>query len=341
MYKLIIIFVLHLSCYALPVPNDSLIYKKPFKQVVIWGYPLHSHTHSWIHWAFNRAFEHLGYNTLWLTDEHDTTDISFENTLFITSGTQNKKIPIRTDCRYIFHNCEEDGTAERYKPLYEHNNVIRLQVYTHKCVTPSVEKIDDYSFVDLDGLTIYMPWATDLLPHEINTVKKNARKTKKTNTVHWIGTIGNIQDGPFGNSDIISPFIRACTENHIEFRHHWRTDISMSINQKLIQESYMAPTLVGRWQLEQGYIPCRIFKNISYGQMGVTNSKTVYELFHGKIVYNEDPYQLFYDAQKYIQEMNIQELYELMDFVRDNHTYLNRIHHLFNFMDRIKPLIND
>lgn len=62
------------------------------------------------------------------------------------------------------------------------------------------------------------------------------------------------------------------------------------------------------------------------------NSKTVYELFKGKIIYNKDPYKLFYDAQKYIKKMYIQELYDLMDLVKEKHTYLNRIEHLFNFM---------
>ena len=72
--------------------------------------------------------------------------------------------------------------------------------------------------------------------------------------------------------------------------------------------------------------------------MGVTNSKAVYDLFKGKIVYNEDTYQLFYNAQERLRTMNITELYELMDFVRDHHTYINRIQSLFDFMHIIKPL---
>ena len=54
-------------------------------------------------------------------------------------------------------------------------------------------------------------------------------------------------------------------------------------NVKLIQESILAPAIQTDWQVENGYIPCRIFKNISYGKMGVTNNPTVNKLFNDKI----------------------------------------------------------
>ena len=37
-------------------------------KIVIWGYPLYSHTHSYIHAAFYKAFTHLGYETYWFHD---------------------------------------------------------------------------------------------------------------------------------------------------------------------------------------------------------------------------------------------------------------------------------
>ena len=37
------------------------------RRVVIWGHPLHSHTHSYIHAGFARAFEYLGFEVLWVS----------------------------------------------------------------------------------------------------------------------------------------------------------------------------------------------------------------------------------------------------------------------------------
>ena len=158
---------------------------------------------------------------------------------------------------------------------------------------------------------------------------------RKGKSIYWVGTIGG---GVAGNIDQISPFMKACKKNHIKFIHScpWAHPISFEENRNLIQKSYMAPTICGTWQLENGYIPCRIFKNISYGQLGITNSKRVYDLFQGKIVYNEDSYQLFYDAKKALKLCTQDQMYELMDFVKASHTYLNRTEHILNFIELLQ-----
>lgn len=55
-----------------------------------------------------------------------------------------------------------------------------------------------------------------------------------------------------------------------------------------------------------------------------------------RFVYNPDTHQLFYDAQKRIKGMKQEELFELMDFVRDNHTYINRIQNLLWFLELVE-----
>lgn len=298
----------------------------PFTKVVIWGHKLHSHTHSYIHNAFYRAFQYMGYPTYWFDKNDNVSEFDFSNALFITEGQVDQNIPVRDDCRYILHNCN----PRKYQTLLTNGKCINLQVYTDDVANrPGLIKIEDCIYQDLAGKLIYMPWATDLLPHEIEQLKKNI--PQKSNTVYWIGTVGG---GQFGNNTQINPFIRACSENKIQFRHTINRSVEENIS--LIRTSYMAPAIVGDWQQKVGYIPCRIFKNISYGQMGVTNSKTVYELFQKKIVYNPNTYQLFYDAQKRLKTLKQEELFELMDFVKTKHTYLNRIQTLLYFLKLVE-----
>ena len=103
---------------------------------------------------------------------------------------------------------------------------------------------------------------------------------------------------------------------------------------QLIQESYFSPTIQSDLQVNDGYIPCRIFKNISYGKMGYTNSKEVYNLFNNKIIYDSNIKKLFHKAIEYEQnDYNINEVRNLMNFVRDKHTYINRINYIFKFFD--------
>ncbi|MCX5921922.1 MAG: hypothetical protein NTX86_01180 [Candidatus Dependentiae bacterium] len=304
----------------------------PFKKVIIWGHKLHSHTHSYIHYAFYKTFKHLGYDTYWLDNTDEVSTIDFTNSLFITAGQVDQKIPLRNDCRYILHNCN----LEKYQPLFEQNLCILLQVYTHDCIKRNDTKIDDCIYMDINNKILYMPWATDLLPYEIDAIKKQVSHRKTEDCFYWIGSVWG--DNEQGNYDTLNQFVKACTKNNIKFKQF--LFISPEENIQYMQQSYLAPALQGQWQCENGYIPCRIFKNISYGQMGITNSKTVYDLFKGKIVYNQDAFQLFYDAQERLRTMDITELYELMDFVRDNHTYINRVQSLLDFMNIIKPFNN-
>jgi hypothetical protein len=209
----------------------------------------------------------MGYETFWFDDQDDVSAFDFSNSLFITEGQVDRKIPKRNDCLYVLHNCNS----------YEYKNVtigsstidctsIGLQTYTN------YRKTNKNKVIHFDGDTLTMCWATDLLPHEINTDLQFNNNNNKSIT--WVGTMGG---GIHGNDTELNPFIEKATKNGINFYHSdpWGNPISFDENIRLIRESYLAPTIVGAWQKEHNYIPCRIFKNISYGKMGITNSKSV------------------------------------------------------------------
>lgn len=306
--------------------HHSIKHGIPFHQVILWGHKLHSHTHSYIHWAFKRAFEHLGFTAYWLDNNDDLSKIDLAGSLFITEGSVDQKIPVRPDCFYILHNCD----LTKYSPIKSLGRYIVLQTYSNDCLSKKVSQLEDYIFYNLDEKIIYMPWATDLLPHEIDAIKQQLPSIKKEKVVRFVGSRwGRWQ----GNVDVLDEFSRACTHYGIPFELTAKVEFEDHI--RLIKTAYMAPAIQGNWQCEHGYIPCRIFKNISYGQFGVTNSKTVYELFHKKIIYNADPYQLLFDAVKRLESVTMREQLELMDIVRDQHTYLNRINSLLVFASMV------
>jgi hypothetical protein len=300
----------------------------PIDKVVIWGHKLHSHTHSYIHERFFRAFQHMGYATYWFDDNDDVHDFDFTHSLFITEGQADGNIPIRFDCQYVIHNCEN----QKYKPLFDASICVTLQVFTEDVLTrPGCRKIAPCIYYDVAGKCVYIPWASDFLPEEIEMMKERVGKTTKKNYVHWIGTIGG---GIFGNEDQLNDFKRACNENGIRFKHNspWGHGIDRDEYVKLITPAYLAPAIVGKWQQEKGYIPCRIFISICCGQMGVTNSNWVYELFDKKITYNPDCYQLFYDAKERQETWTVEDQLALMDLVKEKHTYINRIQTLLEFL---------
>jgi hypothetical protein len=290
-------------------------------KVVIWGHPLHSHTHSYIHEAFHKAFQLMGHDCVWLPDRPVDPE-NFNDCLFLTEGQADKHMPVKKNCRYILHNCD----GKKYADVLKKSLI--LQVYTHDVRdrakdNPNYTKIAPCTYVEkaTDCKVLYQPWATDLMPNEISF--DEAPKDKYS---YWIGTIGG---GQFGNENQINPFKRACEENGVVFHH--ATHLSAEQNRNLTATSYLAPAIVGAWQLEKGYIPCRMFKNVSYGQVGLTNSATVKEVMENLVVCNENTHQLFHDG---VEVMNNKELRNAaIDLVKSKHTYVNRISTLLEHLE--------
>lgn len=297
------------------------------KKVVIWGHKLHSHTHSYIHEAFFNAFTHLGYKTYWFDDYDDISDFDFSRTLFLTEGQVDANIPILDDCFYILHNCN----STKYLKFINCGKAITLQVFTYDCITCCSDIIqkDEYVYESLKGHIIFMPWATDILPYQIEENKEIIKNIEKENNIYYVGSIGG---GIFGNIDQIIPFQDACKEYRLNFIN--LKNINFKDHVSYIQKSFCAPSIVGRWQQQVGYIPCRVLKNVSYGQYPVTNSREINNFFHGKAIYNEDTYQLVYDSKEQLPLISQEELLELMDFIKEKHTYINRIESLLDFLAR-------
>ncbi len=302
------------------------------KQVIIWGHKTPGHTHYWIHYAFERAFKYLQYNVIWVNDNQlslSLIDLTIPS-LFLTEGQVDKFIPLDNKNYYIIHNCK----VEKYKNI---KNVLSMQVYTN--TVPLKENINQYDkcqYYNLNRKKCWMPWATDLLPNEIQHIINTVQFKNKVNNAFFIGSVWG---GPYGNVSEIYKYKKACLDKKIPFKSV--KGISMSQNIKLIQQSKYAPTIVGEWQKNCGYIPCRAFKNISYGGYCLTNSIEVYNLFEGKICYENDSYKLLDKSIDYIQNLNQQQYYELINYVKKKHTYINRIKFLFFVLNKIKIENND
>lgn len=167
----------------------------PFNKVVLWGHKLHSHTHSYIHYAFYRTFQYLGYEVYWFDNNDNVSQFDFSNALFITEGTVDQKIPLRSDCFYWLHNCE----STKYKQLSATGHAIIFQVYTHDCKPRDLKEMAPFILYNVQEQIIYMPWGTDLLPHEIDAVKKTVSLDRPDKSVYLIGSY---QGGQFDNTRV-------------------------------------------------------------------------------------------------------------------------------------------
>ena len=76
-----------------------------FDRVIIWGLPLHSHTHSYIHDCFFKAFKSMGIATEWVGDTSAKIENSYlDNTLVIATGMDCKTLSVNEKAFYVLHN---------------------------------------------------------------------------------------------------------------------------------------------------------------------------------------------------------------------------------------------
>jgi len=276
---------------------------------IVWGIPLHSHTHSYVHHAFARASSHMGFETYWLPDEEKSNDIMDSNSVVLCCGVSDKNLKKIDGASYILHNSDREDLRL--------NNHINLQVYTHDVLSREIEKIDDLTYWEDSKKTLYQPWATDLLPEEIKKVEP-VFHNKSNSVVNWVGSVTT---GEHGNIDELNQYAQLCKNSEIRFLTNRLTSIEENIS--LVRSSRHSPVIQGKWQVEKGYIPCRLFKNISYGCWSITNSPTTANL----LGLNEcNSIQDMFDAgEEFLSKGSVADVSEKMKLVSEKHTYVNRI----------------
>ena len=338
-----------------------------FNKVIIWGFPLHTHTHSYIHSGWVKAYKHLGYETHWFheKDYPNENNFDYNNTLFITEGYADNNIPIINTSFYFVHICiNPEKYLDKVKRLIDIRYLVdNINDYNYnyildksKCIEISkstyYEKLYSNSNlakhynnpIQMNYECIYTCWATDLLPEEIK--EENIELSNNGNgekTIYWCGSYDT------NNNKELSKFVNASNENNIKFvfNNPWNNPLSSECVKDLTMKSLMSPDIrcsgdpnkiklgeTGTCHKSIGYIPCRVLKAISYGLLGITNSRHVYELLDKKVIYNEDEYQLCYDALKQLNNKETLKdlIKEQMKIVRENHTYINRINDLIKVL---------
>jgi hypothetical protein len=246
--------------------------------------------------------------------------MDFKETLFVSEGQVDRNIPLIKDSFYVLHNVDSS------KYLEAGCKILIIQVHTKE--TPSRgESINPYTTIQKSSIScLYQPWATDLLPHEIDL--DSAKNNLTDPFCFWAGSSQ-------GNDGNINPFLETCSRNgvRIVYIDPWKNPISFEENRKRVNESYISPAIQSDWQVDNGYIPCRIFKNISYGHFGYTNSDTVNSIFDNSLVYSDNPGDLFFKIiEKKNDHNHLKDLKELMANVKSNHTYINRIENILKFL---------
>lgn len=288
-------------------------------KVVVWGLPIHTHTHSYIHHAFVRASHFNGFETHWVENSKESNRILSDGTVVICCGIADDCLELKNGVRYVLHNSSRSDLR-----LAKH---INLQVYTTDVFNRDTEKLNnELTFWENKTRTLFQPWATDLLPQEIEAI--GPKDFVETNEIAWVGTVNH---GEQGNFEELLEYSRLCASAGLAFKH--TQYVSVKDNIRIVRNSRHAPAIQGAWQVEKGYVPCRVFKNFSYGCWAETNSKTVSELLG--IKFHENIESLYADSENKHKQHSKSDIKEKMNLVADKHTYINRLNSILYTLERI------
>lgn len=235
---------------------------KPFGKVVIWGLRRSVDSFRYIHQHFYETLVKIGASVVWCDDLEKNRDAVCSGDLVFGVNVAAKHLPIVKGAFYVLHNT--DAAINDQIP-YSHRIILQVYTKADQSASGAVKWMSGTYFYPGQRMLV-QPWGTNLLPSEF--MPAVSPKTRNCRMSFWVGAIWQNAQGQ-GNINEVAEFKRVLADRGKRFQQ--LRFIPNSWNAKAVRWSCLAPAVAGAWQAENHYLPCRMFKNISYGQLGLSN----------------------------------------------------------------------
>lgn len=235
-------------------PLASIPRSQPF---VVWGLRSTRNTFRYIHLSFFRTLRRHGLNVSWVDDRASSSSHVPHNSICFVMGAASKHIPVRSDLTYVSHNISSELTS-KFNTLGRRH--LAIQVWTRNSRGRLIEGSEVISF-DAESQTLFQPWGTPWERHEWAA----SPVVRRLPFDFWIGSVwNNVQNQ--GNTEVIRQWRDVLSNRGVVFRplpRGWPD--SRGLYYRPIRASAFGSSIVGGWQRDNEYLPCRVFKNLSAG----------------------------------------------------------------------------
>lgn len=297
-----------------------------FDHILFYGLKGSTHSHRFIYISYMDALDRLGIAYTWL--ETGTTNHRFgsNDLVFIHGEAENLDLvmngnPYLIDMHVFNRPVGIKGLTEATRQrIIDHPK--RLSDIEHKARDKDPDSgilFDDLTYYSREMRYLAQPWGTDLHPSDFQKPAINMGVTD----VFFIGTVWKSR---WGNFDEIVALRAACLKLGLKLREV--SNAGGAQNALLIGQSRFAPTIAGRGQAEAGYLACRFYKNISYGQYCFSNVPLAAKVLDNNLVQVEGADGIEKATLKMLS-LSKTELVEGVRFQQEKISTYTIYHHLY------------
>lgn len=241
------------------------------KRIVIWGFKtVFTHSHRFIHGGFYSTLKKLNVPTIWVDDSFVSAKEIYPGDLVFAMNEAMTYLPLVKAVKYCLHNAPRNFVDQ----LDKKDHVLLQVLIKERFDDPQnqVSEINEFlegaANYNEDSNILHQSWGAPLLASEF--FKPKNLKYKKSE--YFVGTIWDNEEGQ-GNSKVIPLYKSELQKLGVTFLHV--QGAPEFTNPLYVRHSAVGASIVGNWQREVGYTPCRLFKAVSFGRLGLINSSNI------------------------------------------------------------------
>lgn len=294
-----------------------------YDKYVLWGLKTNRRdTFRHIMRHFYETMLAIGLDVVWVDDAPENAKEITSNTLVFAPNMAAKYLPIVDGAYYCLHNFH---TVEKdYHNLIPADHNIRLTVYTDDAKKTG-QKWNDYTYYDPKRRELSQAWGTNLLPDQFMEPT-----FFKHRILFWVGSIWNDENN-HGNLEEIAKLRYVLKKHKIIFKQ--LINVPDWVNVWAVRHSRIAPAIGGGIQVQVNLMPCRFFKNISYGQLGMSNIQKFSEILGDKAVYEGSIDATIQKALNMKPDEYKSLVREQQKIIAADHTYVSKIAKILRAFD--------
>ena len=306
-------------------------------KIVFWVENKPNQTFSYIYAGMKKAFERLGCEIHWFSDQSfpSQSEFDYSNCIFFVDnqGPLDHNVPIVDTGIYFAY----DKFTNVNKYLNKVRCLVNYRVAEFKKTIP-----DDDRYVEIEkGVTfdtqasepynvVYFSWATNLMPEEIDLDWVNK---ERNNEYNFVGTI----HAPRPNVEPLHQQYIEIVKNKGILFNHYNPNVNPATDEEhvgILQRSMFVPDFRPQEQKDNWYLPCRILKAISYGCLTVSDAPYLKNFIDDSILTSENAQEIF---DLGVENQNNKELIlHQMEIIKRDHTYLNRCRGILKIVEKVR-----